>query len=122
MYNAYKEKDLGMTKESMIKRVAELEEKLRLLMEENASLKASIDLAMKSHHDLNETLELKSDEHSKVRRSKDDLTSKFNLLEEQYESDRLKWEQELAALKAQKAKLSENRFVVVRFIFVSTLN
>jgi len=108
MYNAYKEKDLGMTKESMIKRVQELEEKLRLLMEENVSLKASIELALKSHQDLNETLQLKSDEHSKVRRSKDDLTGKFNLLEEQYESDKLKWERELAALKAQKAKLSEN--------------
>jgi len=97
-----------MTKESMIKRVAELEEKLRLLMEENVSLKASIDLAMKSHHDLNHDLELKSEEHSKVRRSKDDLTSKFTLLEEQYEADRLRWEKELAALKAQKAKLGEN--------------
>jgi hypothetical protein len=109
MYNAYKEKDLGMTKESMMKKVAELEQKLQLLIEENVSLKASIEAAMKSHHDLNETLELKNDEHSKVRRSKDDLTSKFNFLQENYDADRLKWENELANLKAQKAKLSENR-------------
>jgi len=92
----------------MMKKVAELEQKLQLLIEENVSLKASIEAAMKSHHDLNESLELKNDEHSKVRRSKDDLTSKFNFLQENYDADRLKWENELAALKAQKAKLSEN--------------
>jgi len=82
MYNAYKEKDLGMTKESLMKRVAELEQKLILLTEENLSLKASIEQALKSHSQLNETLELQSQEHSKVRRSKQDLTSQFNILEE----------------------------------------
>jgi len=108
MYNAYKEKDLGMTKESLMKRVAELEQKLILLQEENLSLKASIEAAMKSHSSLNHTLDLKSEEHSKVRRSKEDLTTKFRILQEKYDSDKLRWENELSQLKAQKAKLSEN--------------
>jgi len=108
MYNAYKEKDLGMTKESMMKRVAELEAKLQLLMDENASLKQSIEQALLNQSNLSESLDLKSEEHSKVRKSKDDLTSKFNFLEDQYEKDRLRWEEELALLKAQKAKLSES--------------
>jgi len=108
MYNAYKEKDLGMTKESLMKRVAELEQKLILLTEENLSLKASIEQALRSHTSLNETLELKSQEHAKVRRSKEDLATKFRLLEEKYDADKLRWENELAKLKAQKAKLSEN--------------
>jgi len=108
MYNAYKEKDLGMTKESLMKRVAELEQKLILLTEENLSLKASIEQALASHSQLNETLELQSEEHSKVRRSKQDLTSQFSVLEEKFEKDKLRWENELAALKLQKAKLSEN--------------
>jgi len=108
MYNAYKEKDLGMTKESLMKRVAELEQKLILLTEENLSLKASIEQAMRSHSKLNETLELQSEEHSKVRRSKQDLTSKFSILEEKFDADKLRWENELARLKLQKAKLSEN--------------
>jgi len=108
MYNAYKEKDLGMTKESMMKRVAELEAKLQLLIEENVSLKASIEQALLNQSNLSGQLELKSDEHSKVRKTKDDLTTKFNFLEEQYEKDKLRWEEELARLKAQKAKLSEN--------------
>jgi len=108
MYNAYKEKDLGMTKESMMKRVAELEAKLQLLIDENVSLKQSIEQALLNQSNLSESLDLKSEEHSKVRRSKDDLTTKFNFLEDQYEKDRLKWEEELTKLKAQKAKLSES--------------
>lgn len=61
MYNAYKEKDLGMTKESMMKRVAELEAKLQLLVEENVSLKASIEQALLNQTNLTETLDLKSE-------------------------------------------------------------
>jgi len=91
-----------------MKRVAELEQKLILLTEENLSLKASIEQALRSHTSLNETLELKSQEHAKVRRSKEDLATKFRLLEEKYDADKLRWENELAKLKAQKAKLSEN--------------
>jgi len=108
MYNSYKEKDLGMTKESLMKRVQELEHKLVLLQEENVSLKLSIEQALKSHSTLNETLELKSEEHSKVRRAKEDLTTKFTLLQEQFDQDKLRWENELSKLKNEKAKLSEN--------------
>jgi len=91
-----------------MKRVAELEQKLILLTEENLSLKASIEQALLSHSHLNETLELQSQEHSKVRRSKQDLTSQFSVLEERFDADKLRWENELAQLKLQKAKLSEN--------------
>jgi len=108
MYNAYKEKDLGMTKESLMKRVAELEQKLILLQEENASLKASIEQALSQHTNLSHDLELKSEEHSKVRRAKDDLTSKLRQLQERYDSEKMRWDSELSQLKAQKAKLADS--------------
>jgi len=108
MYNAYKEKDLGMTKESLIKRVAELEQKLIQLTEENQLLRRSIDEMLASQSNLSHNLEIQSEEHSRVRRNKDDLTNQFKILEERYDADKLRWEEELARLKAEKAKLSEN--------------
>jgi len=108
MYNAYKEKDLGMTKESLMKKVQELEEKVLILTEENNQLKAALESAIQANSQVQETLSLTSEEHSKVRRVKDDLTSQLNLLEEKYSKDKLRWDNELSQLKQQKAKLSSN--------------
>jgi len=108
MYNAYKEKDIGMTKESLMKKVQELEEKVLILTEENTQLKAALQSAIQANSQVQETLSLTSEEHSKVRRVKDDLTSQLNLLEEKYSQEKLRWDNELSKLKQQKAKLSSN--------------
>jgi len=81
MYNAYKEKDLGMTKESLMKKVQELEEKVLILTEENLQLKASLEAAILANSQVQETLSLTSEEHSKVRRVKDDLAQQLSQLE-----------------------------------------
>jgi len=90
MYNAYKEKNLGMTTESLLKRVKELEEKLRQLQEENAHLKDT------------------SAQNRKLVTKREELSSQLSTLEEQYDRERLKWEEELARLRAEKAKLAAN--------------
>jgi len=108
MYNAYKEKDLGMTKESLMRKVQELEEKVVLLTEENAALKIALQNAINAQNTLNETLSLTMEQHSKVRKVKDDLTTQYRELEEKFELDKARWEKELSELKAQKARLSEN--------------
>jgi len=108
MYNDYKEKDLGMTKESLMKKVQELEEKVLILTEENTQLKAALESAIQANSQVQQTLSLTSEEHSKVRRVKDDLTSQLNLLEEKYSKDKLAWDNQLSELKQQKAKLSAN--------------
>jgi len=108
MYNDYKEKDLGMTKESLMKKVQELEEKLRILTEENVQLKLALENALQMNSQVQEKLSLASEEHSKVRRVKDDYTSKLRELEEKFDSQKVKWENELSELKAQKARLCDN--------------
>jgi len=108
MYNAYREKDLGMTKESLMKRVQELEEKFIILLEENKALKESLAKSRASTIQLQETLALTSQEHSKVQKQKDDLTTEFTELEERYDAEKIKWDEELNDLKNKKAHLSEN--------------
>lgn len=45
--------------------------------------------------------------------SRDELSTKYSTLEETYDSEKLKWEEELARLRAEKAKLAESRYVAV---------
>jgi len=79
-----------------------------ILTEENTQLKAALESAIQANSQVQETLSLTSEEHSKVRRVKDDLTSQLNLLEEKYSKDKLAWDNKLSELKQQKAKLSAN--------------
>jgi len=99
---------LGMTKESLMRKVQELEAKVAVLTEENAALKLSLQNAIEANSRISESLSLTTNEHAKVRREKDDLTAQFRLLEERFDADKAKWDKELKELKALKAKLSDS--------------
>jgi len=108
MYNAYKEKNLGMTTESLLKRVKELEEKLRLLTEENHQLKEALKHIDLSHAKLTTSFSQTSEENRTLKSQREELSSRYSTLEESYDADKLRWEAELARLRAQKAKLAAN--------------
>jgi len=55
-----------------------------------------------------EQLTLTTDEHNKIRRIKEDTSTQLRILEEQFDKDRMSWENELTELRNQKAKISEN--------------
>jgi len=108
MYNAYKEKDLGMTRDSLAKRAQDLESKLAMLEEENTQLKLDIDKL--SHQTQNLDLNFKSttEETASLQIQNQGLNSEFQELTEKYEEHKSKWDDELAKLKAKLAELSEN--------------
>jgi len=108
MYNAYKEKNLGMSTENLVKRVKELEEKLRVLTEENIQLKEALKHIDLSHANLTSSVAESTERKNKLVVQRDELSSKYSTLEESYDADKLKWERELARLKAEKAKLAAN--------------
>jgi len=108
MYNAYKEKNLGMTQEAILRKIKELEERLRILTEENTQLKEALKHMDLTHAQLSSTFKDVSETNHKLVVSRDELSTKYGSLSETYNSDRLRWEQELARLRAEKAKLAEN--------------
>jgi len=108
MYNAYKEKNLGMTQESILRRIKELEEKLRILTEENVQLKEALKHIDLSHATLTSQFGEATETNRKLVVSRDELSTKYSSLEETYDSEKLKWEEELARLRAEKAKLAES--------------
>jgi len=108
LYNAYNEKDRGMTKEALMKKVNELEEIVQVLSLENATLKESLAQTEASFSQLNEQLSLSSEEHNKVRRQQNEANMMLSELEENYSAERMFWDEQLAALRAQKNKLAEN--------------
>jgi len=71
-------------------------------------LKESLKDAERSHQTIQEQLDLMTEEHSKIRRTKDETSTQLSELEEKLRQSRLKWEEELAELKAAKAKMSDN--------------
>lgn len=111
MYNAYKEKDLGMTRDSLAKRAQDLELKLSHLEEENTQLKLSLDQLNNSSVDLKEQLTLATSETQNLSSHRSQLSSDLSELSSTYDENKSKWEEELARLKAKMAELSENRFV-----------
>jgi len=77
-------------------------------MEENIALKESIAKSQQSANQLHEMLTMTTDEHTRVKKQRDDLKHKLHELTEKFKSDKLKWDNEVIDLKRQKAKLSEN--------------
>jgi hypothetical protein len=82
MYNAYAEKNRGMTKESLQKKIIELEGILVKLLEENAALKESIAKSQQSANQLHQMLTMSTDEHTRVKKQRDDLKHKLHELTE----------------------------------------
>lgn len=109
MYNAYKEKDLGMTKDSLSKRAQDLELKLSHLESEHSQLLLALDQLNNSNVDLKQQLTLTTSESESLSSNRSQLSSELQELTERYDEDKSRWEDELARLKAKLAELSENR-------------
>jgi len=66
-----------------------------------------------SHSQLSTQFGEASETNRKLVVSRDELSTKYSTLEETYDSEKLKWEEELARLRAEKAKLAESSDSVV---------
>jgi len=97
-YNAFKDKSAGETKESLLKRLQELEEKFRVLTSENEALKAARAALEHSSMDLNKKLVVLSEEKTQALSSKTEVTTSLGHLKETYESDTTKLHSKISEL------------------------
>jgi len=100
-YNAFKERQAGDTKESLLKRLKELEEKLRLLLIENEELKNRSKDLEHSTQDLSLKLTSETSEKTKLATSKEEINSKLGSLKQDFASEK-------AALKKKIEELQNN--------------
>jgi len=88
LYNAYKEKYQGQTKDSILKRISSLEERLRELITENEELKSNknnIELKLKT---ISEQLEIATEENSTILHSKEEVETELGSLKETYSKEK----------------------------------
>jgi len=85
-YNAFKDKTTGETKESLLKKLQELEEKFRILAAENEALKAAKHTLESTTHNLSEKLTVSTEEKSHAITSKTEVTTSLSKLKETYQT------------------------------------
>jgi len=88
MYNAYKEKYQGQTKETILKRIEELEARLKALIVENEELKGrkgDVELSLK---DLSKKLSFVSEEKQTLLVSKEQKETELGTLKESYSKEK----------------------------------
>jgi len=105
MYNAYKEKYQGQTKESILKRIEELEARLKALIIENEDLKSKkgdVELSLK---DLSKKLDFVTEEKQTLLVSKEQKETEFGTLKESYSKEKHDLEKSVSELEANIALL-----------------
>jgi len=100
-YNAFKEKDAGVSKESLLKRIKELEEKVRELTAENESLRTGKHALEMTVEELTAKLAALQDAHNKLVLTHEETLKELNALRSTYEH-------ETKDLQAKVSELSEN--------------
>jgi hypothetical protein len=88
MYNAYKEKYQGQTKETILKRIEELEARLKALIIENEELKSKkgdVELSLK---DLSKKLDFVTEERQTLLVSKEQKETELGSLKETYSKEK----------------------------------
>jgi len=99
-YNAFKEQQSGDSRESLLRKIKELEEKLRLLIAENEALKAAKQNLDLSTVDLRTKLKTETDEKTTYVNSKNDLEGKIKHLNDTYHAEKAALEKQIAELQA----------------------
>jgi len=88
LYNAYKEKNQGQTKESIMKQITDLEARLKELIIENEELKSvkgTVEIKVK---DLTEKLQVETEEKRMLLTSKEEVETVLGTLKETYSKEK----------------------------------
>jgi len=107
-FNAFKELNAGISKDDLAKRLAELEEKIRLLTLENEALRRRRAELFASQNNLAEKLQLLSSEEETLFSARDEVMTQLKELQEKYDLEKLTMEEQIKLLKEQIAMSSSN--------------
>lgn len=105
-FNAFKELNAGISKDDLAKRLAELEEKIRILTAENEELRRRRAELFASQNNLQEKLTLLSSEEETLFSSRDDAATSLKELQDKYDLEKLTMEEQIKLLREQIAMSS----------------
>jgi len=107
-FNAFKELNAGISKDDLAKRLAELEEKIRLLTLENEELRRRRAELFASQNNLSEKLQLLSEEEETLFSARDEVMTQLKELQDKYDLEKMTMEEQIKLLKEQIAMSSSN--------------
>jgi len=105
-YNAFKELNAGISKDDLAKRIAELEEKIRILTAENEELRRKRAELFASQSNLSEKLALLSSEEETLYSARDDIMTQLKELKDKYDLEKLTMEEQIKLVREQIAMSS----------------
>jgi len=100
-FNAFKELNAGISKDDLAKRIAELEEKIRLLTLENEELRRRRAELFASQNNLSEKLQLLSSEEETLFSARDEVMTQLKELQDKYDLEKMTMEEQIKLLKEQ---------------------
>jgi chromosome segregation ATPase len=107
-FNAFKELNSGISKDDLAKRIAELEEKIRILTAENEELRRKRAELFASQNNLTEKLALLSSEEETLFSARDEIMTQLKELQDKYDLEKMTMEESIKLLREQIAMASEN--------------
>jgi chromosome segregation ATPase len=100
-FNAFKELNAGVSKDDLARRIAELEEKIRLLTLENEELRRRRAELFASQNNLTEKLQLLSSEEETLFSARDEVMTQLKELQDKYDLEKMTMEEQIKLLKEQ---------------------
>jgi chromosome segregation ATPase len=97
-FNAFKELDAGASKESLMKRIKELEERIKVLTAENEALRESKDSLEVTVEDLTQKLNALTEQHKKLQMTHEETMRELSSLKSTYLSEKQSLEAKLSEL------------------------
>lgn len=105
-FNAFKELNAGISKDDLAKRLAELEERIRILTSENEELRRKIAALAAQQNNLSEKLTMLTEEEELLFAARDDVLSQLKELQEKYDLEKMTMEEQISQLREQIAMSS----------------
>jgi chromosome segregation ATPase len=107
-FNTFKDRDAGVSKESLIKKIKELEERIRELMAENESLRANKHTLEVTVEELTSKLAALQDQHKKLLMTHEETVKELSALKSTYLSEKKNLEMKLSELEENISLLKAN--------------
>jgi hypothetical protein len=107
-FNAFKDRDAGVSKESLIKKIKELEERIRELMAENETLRNGKHTLEVTVEELTAKLNALQDQHSKLLMTHEETVKELNALKSTYLTEKKNLEMKLSELEENISLLKAN--------------
>jgi len=100
-FNAFKELTAGISKDDLSKRLAELEEKIRIISAENEELRRKKQELFSSQTNLSQKLSILSSEEDTLFSGRDEIQTQLKEMQDKYDLEKMTMEEQIKLIKEQ---------------------